>query len=341
MKASEYNENSFYMEAEGTSMVSRLANVDKSLRKDAYRHTPSLISNEQLAATITKAASKQSYYTIRLLVDTNRRADAYRAYAYFRWVDDTLDEGLSEQTERLTFIERQKRLVESACNGERTQNLAPEEQMLLDLMRGEAVDSPVHSYVQNMIGVMAFDADRKGRLISQQELDDYTLHLATAVTEALHYYIGHDQFAPHDETRYLAVSAAHIIHMLRDTCEDIAIGYYNIPREFLEAHKIYPQCIHSAAFRDWVQYRVQLARNYFRTGKAHLAQVENIRCRIAGYAYIVRFEWVLETIERENYLVRQDYHERKSLRAGLSMGWSVLWHLLGSIVPNIANIQHD
>ena len=43
------------------------------------------------ASSITKAASKQTYYTIRFLVDRERVDDAYRAYGYFRWVDDVLD----------------------------------------------------------------------------------------------------------------------------------------------------------------------------------------------------------------------------------------------------------
>ncbi len=49
------------------------------------------IPPQYLSPFITKAASKQTYYTIRFLVDRERVADAYRAYAYFRWVDDTLD----------------------------------------------------------------------------------------------------------------------------------------------------------------------------------------------------------------------------------------------------------
>ena len=44
-----------------------------------------------VASSITKAASKQTYYTIRFLVDRERVDDAYRAYGYFRWVDDVLD----------------------------------------------------------------------------------------------------------------------------------------------------------------------------------------------------------------------------------------------------------
>ena len=51
-----------------------------------------LESNHNLAAGITKSASKQTYYTIRFFVDRDLVNDAYRAYAYFRWVDDVLDE---------------------------------------------------------------------------------------------------------------------------------------------------------------------------------------------------------------------------------------------------------
>jgi hypothetical protein len=48
--------------------------------------------SDRLAAVITKAASRQSYTIVRFLVDRDRIADAYRAYAYFRWMDDHLDQ---------------------------------------------------------------------------------------------------------------------------------------------------------------------------------------------------------------------------------------------------------
>ena len=74
------------------------------------------------AAAITKAASKQTYYTIRFLVDRERVDDAYRAYAYFRWVDDTLDAGSISASERLAFIERQKDLLDKCYRGELPQD---------------------------------------------------------------------------------------------------------------------------------------------------------------------------------------------------------------------------
>ena len=172
--------------------------------------------------------------------------------------------------------------------------------------------------------VMDFDARRRGRLISQVELNEYTRWLATAVTEGMHYFIGHDDFSPHDETRYLAVSAAHITHMLRDTFDDVQAGYYNIPREVLEANHIGPQDVQSDAYRAWVKSRVQLAREYFKAGKDYFARVQNPRCRLACFAYIARFEWLLDTIEREGYCLRPQYNERKSAGTGLRMSWLTL-----------------
>jgi phytoene/squalene synthetase len=238
-----------------------------------------------LASSITKAASQQTYYTIRFLVDRERVADAYRAYAYFRWVDDTLDADLSSSlpkstgivvkaANRLAFLERQKSLLEKCYQGEWIPDASPEETMLIELVRHDHEKrSGLQSYLRHMMQVMDFDAKRRGRVISQLELNEYTRWLAVAVTEAMHYFIGHDCFAPRDETRYLAVTAAHITHMLRDTYDDVQAGYYNIPREVLAAAQIQPHEIHSKAYLRWVESRVKLARQYFKAGRRYLDRV--------------------------------------------------------------------
>jgi phytoene/squalene synthetase len=277
------------------------------------------------ASSITKAASKQTYYTIRLLVDRERIDEAYRAYGYFRWVDDVLDAESGSSRERSDFVNRQKSLLEKCYRGESPRDVNVEEKMLVDLIRGNAEkNSGLQSYLRNMMLVMDFDARRRGRLISQVELNEYTRWLASAVTEAMHYFIGHGGFAPRDETRYLAVSAAHITHMLRDTFDDVQTGYYNIPREVLEANHIGPQDVQSDAYRAWVKSRVLLARKYFKEGKGYLARVQNPRCRLAGFVYSARFEWLLDTIEREGYHLRPQYDERKSVGTGWRMGWLAL-----------------
>jgi phytoene/squalene synthetase len=290
-----------------------------------------LDSSKSQAAAITKTASKQTYYTIRLFVDRDRMDDAFRAYGYFRWVDDVLDAHTGSQSEKIAFIGRQRDLLEALYRGEVPQHLCSQEEMLLDLVRDDTKNEPgLRSYLHHMMAVMEFDAGRRGRVISQIELSEYTRALATAVTDALYYFIGHDEPAPNHEARYLSVRAAHIVHMLRDALEDAHNGYFNIPHEYLQEHEITPWDVDSRAYRKWVCQRVHLARQYFKQGGQCLAQVKNLRCRLAGFAYTARFEWMLRAIERDNYCLRSEYPERKSLPAGLWMGWSSLASMITS-----------
>lgn len=289
-------------------------------------------SRNLLPAQITRAASSQTYYTIRFLVDRGRVQNAYRAYAYFRWVDDWLDRPDASSAARVAFVRRQQALIDASYRGETFSKPTPEEQMLVDLLDSEPAQhhGGLHAYIRHMMAVMTFDTERRGRLITQAELDQYSLDLATAVTEALHYFIGHDQYAPRDDTRYLAVIGAHVTHMLRDTFEDIDASYYNVPRELLEAHNLAPSDTDSAPYREWVRSRVELARASFDEGRRYLARVENRRCRAAGYAYMARFSGVLDTIERDGYRLRPVYSERKGLKGGLKLGWSFLSLSLGA-----------
>ena len=281
--------------------------------------------DQGLAPSITKAASKQTYYTVRYLVDRDRIADAYRAYAYFRWVDDSLDTETGSGLERSAFIDRQKSLLETCYRGETPRDADIHEMMLVELVRHDhEKNSGLQCYLRNMMGVMSFDAGRRGRLISQIELNEYTHLLASAVTEAMHYFVGHCCYSPHNDTRYLAVTAAHITHMLRDTFDDVQAGYYNIPYEVLDANRITPQDVQSDAYRAWVRSRVGLARKYFKAGREYLSQVQNPRCRLAGFAYTARFEWLLNTFEREGFGLRPQYNERKSFMTGLRMALSSL-----------------
>ena len=127
------------------------------------------------AASITKAASKQTYITIRFLVDRDRVDDAYRAYGYFRWVDDVLDTDQGSESERKAFLERQAFLLESCYRGESPRDANVQESMLVELVQHDhEKNSGLQFYLRNMMRVMDFDARRRGRLISQVELN--TVH---------------------------------------------------------------------------------------------------------------------------------------------------------------------
>ena len=292
-----------------------------------------------LAATITRAASKQTYFTIRLLVDGPRKDDAYRAYAYFRWMDDVLDAPSTsgwapsepERRARVRFIDRQKDLLERCLRGDPPRDLNRHESMLAELTgHSDPMNAGLAGYLRNMMLVMDFDAGRRGRLVAQLELDQYTHWLATAVTDAMGYFIGSGADSPQDETRYAAVEGAHVVHMLRDTFADLEAGYFNVPREVLDAHSIGPGDVNTAAYRAWVESRVQLARNQFEIGQAYFARVQSLRHRVAGLAYIARFQWLIRTLERENFVLRPRYGERKTLATASRMGWLIVISLVSS-----------
>jgi phytoene/squalene synthetase len=288
-----------------------------------------------LAAAITRAASKQTYYTIRFLADRDRRQNAFRAYAYFRWVDDSLDTNSNSSEGKKAFIDQQCVLLEACYRGEPAVDTSPEEQMLVGLVGSDVEkDSGLELYLRNMMAVMSFDVERRGRVISRAELSQYSLWLSKAVTEYMFYFFGHKDPPPCSTTRYKAVFGAHVVHMLRDMSDDIALGYYNIPGEVLDAGHITVDDRNSLQFRNWVYERVQLAYRYCRAGRLYIAQVKNLRCRLAGFFYLARFEWILKAIERDQYCLRPEYPERKSLKVFIWMAWRVVKLLVNVPLEN-------
>jgi phytoene/squalene synthetase len=231
-----------------------------------------------LAQSITRAGSKQTYYTARLMVDNDLVSDFYRAYAYFRWVDDTIDESSQSNDQPISFIRRQRELIELLYRNQRPDDLTPEEEMVADLISHDmGEDSGLQSFIRNMLANIEFDAYRKGRLISQQELTWYSNCLGKSVTDGIQYFIGNGHPYPVSDSRCLAAIAAHISHMLRDMLMDTANGFINIPREYLEAHGISPENVDSPPFRAWVRGRVDQARQYFREGKRYLDGLDVLR----------------------------------------------------------------
>ncbi len=279
-----------------------------------------IATTARLARSITWASSKQSYITARLLADRDLADDCLRAYGYFRWADDQIDIALSDNEERTAFILRQKSLIDKLYRGDRPGDLSLEEAMLADLIAHDRTpDSGLRSFIRNFMSVIEFDAYRHGRIPSRHELAAYTTCLATAVMDGLQYFIGNGHPYPKTHDRNLAVTGAHITHMLRDTLEDLSTGIINIPAEDLTARGLGIQDVNNEQFRLWVREQVELARYCFQQGKTYIDSLDVLRCRLAGVWYCARFECVLTAIEQDGYQLRADYPARHSFRVWLEM----------------------
>jgi phytoene/squalene synthetase len=273
-----------------------------------------------LAHAITWSGSKQSYLTARLLVDRELVDDCMRAYAYFRWADDVVDISFQSGSERTAFIARQKMLIESLYRGDRPEELCAEEKMLADLIaQDRGPDSGLRSFIGNFMAVIEFDAGRNGRLVTRHELSIYTGWLATAVMDGIQYFIGNGHAYPKTADRTQAVTGAHLVHMLRDTLEDIPAGFVNIPVEEIEGGGIRLDELESEAFRLWVRNQVERARVCLGTGKRYIDSLDVLRCKLAGAWYCARFEWFLNVFERDGYRIRSAYPERQHLAVWVEM----------------------
>src|SRR5512143_868126 len=114
-----------------------MAMNQNTLNRTYHPHTLALVRQRTAspASLITQAASKQTFYTIRFLVDRERVDDAYRAYGYFRWVDDVLDADTRSESERRAFLVRQKSLLKSCYRGETPRDVDIQEMMLVELIQ--------------------------------------------------------------------------------------------------------------------------------------------------------------------------------------------------------------
>ena len=282
--------------------------------------TPTMNASAILAHKITWASSKQSYITAMLLADRDLADDCLRAYAYFRWADDLIDITLQSGDERAAFIVRQQALIERLYRGDRPADLCPEEAMLADLIAHDrGPDSGLRSFIRSFMAVIAFDAGRNGRPVSRRELSAYTVCLGTAVMDGLLYFIANGHPYPRTPERNRAVIGAHITHMLRDTLEDLPVGFVNIPIEDIQSHGICLQDVESEPFRLWVREQVEQARSCFREGKRYIDSLDVLRAKLAGVWYCARFECILNVIERDGFVLRSEYPERHGLKAWLNM----------------------
>jgi len=215
--------------------------------------------------------------------------------------------------------------VDALCLGEQFNDLAPEEELIADLIDHERGEScKLRSYIRNFLAILEFDAWRKDSLISQKELTWYSDRLGVAVTDCIQHFIGHDHPYPDDEHRYLAATAAHMVHMLRDMLGDIQEGYINIPREYLAVQGLTTKDTQNLAaqykpvvLRDFVKRQIEMARSHFAVGKEYLDTLDILRCKLAGHLYCLRFEGVMDAIENDGYILRLEYRERHKLRTML------------------------
>jgi phytoene/squalene synthetase len=264
----------------------------------------------KLARRMTWRGSKQSFLVGQFLVDRKLRNDFFRAYAYFRWIDDMIDEVIPTRRGRIEFIDRQSELIRSIYSNQEIKIENEEEEILLDLIKNDkSTHNGLKSFIEKMFSIIEFDTLRKDSVIREEELDLYNKMLGISVVDGLQYFIGHQHLYSASANRYEAAIAAHKTHLLRDMKKDFKNGFYNIPLEIIGKDHSLDLDILQYIHRDWIKEQVEEARQGFQIGKQYIENMQVLRCKIAAILYSFRFKIILDKIEKDGFILREKYYE--------------------------------
>jgi phytoene/squalene synthetase len=263
-----------------------------------------MVQTDKLARQIVFKSSWETYFIILLLADHGMVDDAFKACAYFRWVDDQIDTHLKSRKKRLSFLAKQKEIIDLSYKQIEAEVNAPEEQLIVDLIKNDRIpNSLLKSYINNFFLVLQFDAKRKWKKTTLKDLLWYSKTIGKAVTDCILHFIENKINYNFSPSIYKAAIAAHMIHMLRDFKEDIKTGFINIPKEYIYKNSINIKDVTDYQIKSWVKEIVVQAKSNFSEGKAYILHMKGFKRKIAAILYCHRFEPMLHAIEENDYIL--------------------------------------
>jgi len=267
------------------------------------------------ATATTKRHNPSAYWLSNLLYDKGMTPIFCLIYAYFRWLDDYIDEPNTESFVCRQMVANQKELLVGAyCNPRMSVSSTPEAMIVSVIDYDKSRGMLLKTSIMDMIAALEWDTYRRGKVVSSKELAQYSWWLGRSYTKALQAFIAYPYKYPDHEYRYYAGVGAHITHIMRDFYEDLSLGYINISKEDIRHYSIDIRCPIALSLREWAQKTVITARKYINWGKLYLSTLPIFRCRLMGYIYCSRYEMVLDVIEDADFDLSMNRFE--SVRKG-------------------------
>lgn len=246
-----------------------------------------------------------TFLLARLYLRKDDQYYSYLLYSYLRSADDFVDEKDASESEKKQFVHRQQKIIKSLyenCNIDANPLIS--RIVKYDLKNG----CKLKPCIFRMLKIFEFDANRKNKLVSSEELKNYSVNLATAYTQLLLYFT-EPRYEYQREDALLA-HACHLAHMLRDFKEDQRLGYINISKEEIAQYNIQLNKIPDEGFQEWLRDRIKIIQSHFKKGKAELDKNPILRTKIMGYLYCFRYEAIIRQIKEAEYQLKNKYPMR-------------------------------
>jgi len=181
-------------------------------------------------------------------------------YAYFRWFDDIVDSLRLHPEESRFIINRQKRFLSELYSEEPPEEISTEELFLAHLVRFDRTQGKnLRQDLENLVGSMEFDADRRGKVISSQELEQYIDDNVIPYVNIASSILNVKDFPKQDLIEI--ARAGFVVNYLYDLREDLTLGYINISSEEIEQYEIYLENPDSREVQSWIRDKMNSLRD--------------------------------------------------------------------------------
>ena len=259
------------------------------------------------SAKITKTESPFSYSLGHLLFLPERKDYLFLAYAYFRWLDDYVDQVNIPSELVKDIVDRQIFLATHWYSGEPLVATTSQEENLHLIIQQDSNQwgNSLRPMIFDFMGAIKWDTERRYRMPVKRDLQSYSLKLGRGYSSGLLFGLGIDP----ENKKYVGFRdncgiGAHLVHILRDFIIDINIGYINVDLEswnllHLKNADLDNTKLLQRRLLPWAKTVIVNARYYFSIGLKNLLASRNVKIQLVFGLMCLRYLLTLEKTKRE------------------------------------------
>lgn len=228
--------------------------------------------------------------------------DLVLLYRFLREIDDYVDAPGRSYRDAKVFLKRHRCWIEEAYT---RPELCPVRLISPVIEYDRKNGRRLEPVIAGMLDVFEFDAQRKGQVVSRDELLSYSKALTRCYVGMLLAFLD----GPGDcrTAGEVLAHACHRVHMLRDYHEDSKLGYINVPQEALRKHGLNVLGSSDKDLRAYVREESGSIAALFKQGKDELARTARLRVKIIGAMYCFHYETILHRLEDSSYCLQRNY----------------------------------
>lgn len=194
------------------------------------------------ARIIAKNTSPKATFILDRFVSKDKREYLNLCYAYLRWVDDFIDDPEIPLSEKRTFANRQKSLIESYKNNFIHKPRTIEEYFLyyfIEFAVKNDSDVLIDSVYQ-MVDTISWDIDRleEDGAFTKEQLNNYINIQSESFFNILYFFSTEKGSRKHLNNYSSILNTMTRLYMIRDLKEDIDTGFINISKEDIMSYNL-------------------------------------------------------------------------------------------------------